>query len=193
MTPKFFKSPKEFRKWLEINHATAAELWVGYHKKHTGKPSLTWPESVDQALCFGWIDGLRKSIDEERYMIRFTPRKDASIWSAVNIKRVAELTKLGLMHSAGLAKFKKRDPQKAELYSFERKNATLPREFQKEFEANAKAWKFFQSMPPSYRTPATWWVMSAKKEETRARRLALLIADSQAGGRIAAMDIGKKR
>src|SRR5581483_10665365 len=132
----FFESPDKFRKWLEKNHATADELWVGFYKKASGKPSITWPESVDQALCFGWIDGLRKSIDESSYMIRFTPRKLSSNWSTVNVKRVQELTELGLMHSSGLKAFNERDQEKVEQYSYERKNAQLDTQYESEFRAN---------------------------------------------------------
>ncbi len=177
----FFKSPSAWRAWLEKNHAKADELWVGFYKKDSGKPSITWQESVDQALCFGWIDGIRKSINAESYKIRFTPRRQRSIWSAVNIKRVKELSKLGLMHSAGLEAFKKRDEKRSVIYSYERKTSTLEGVYAKEFKANKKAWKFFQSQPPGYRHTSSWWVMSAKKKETQLKRLAVLIKDSANG------------
>jgi uncharacterized protein YdeI (YjbR/CyaY-like superfamily) len=182
--PQFFATPAAFRAWLQKNHATARELWVGYQKKGTGTPSITWPESVGEALCFGWIDGVRKSIDGGRYMIRFTPRKPSSNWSAVNVKRAEELIRLGLMEQAGRKAYFRRDPAKDASYSYEREAATLPTEQAKRFRANGRAWKFFQSQPPSYRKAATGWVVSAKRESTRERRLATLIADSEAGLRI---------
>ncbi len=182
MEPLFFPSPADFRAWLEANHEHAQELWVGYYKKGSGKPSLTWPESVDQALCFGWIDGLRKSIDADRYMIRFTPRKPGSNWSAVNIRKVDELTGQGLMRPAGIRAFENRKEAKSEIYSYEqRENAALNQAQEQQLRANPQAWEFFQSRPGSYRKAAIWWVVSAKKEETRARRLAELIALSAEG------------
>jgi len=181
MEPTFFASPSELREWFEKHHDTVQELWVGFYKKSSGKPSITWPESVDQALCFGWIDGLRKSIDESSYMIRFTPRKLSSNWSTVNVKRVQELTELGLMHSSGLKAFNERDQEKVEQYSYERKNAQLDTQYESEFRANKIAWDFFQAQAPSYQKAAIWWVISAKQEGTRARRLATLIKDSEHG------------
>jgi len=181
----FFSSPAEFRKWLNLNHLSLNELWVGYYKKGTGKPSLSWPESVDQALCYGWIDGIRKSIDTERYTIRFTPRNPKSIWSAVNVKRVDELTKAGLMQPAGAKVFEQRNVDKSNLYSFEQENVKLDTAFEKKFKENKKAWAFFQSQPQSYRKPAIWWVMSAKQETTRLKRMETLINDSEAGVKIA--------
>jgi len=183
--PTFFARPVDFRQWLKKNHASATELWVGFHKKGTGKPSMSWPESVDQALCFGWIDGLRKSFDAESYMIRFTPRKPTSIWSAVNSKRAQELTRLGLMQPAGTKAFDGRDAEKSNRYSFEQKHVLLQPAHEKQFRTNRRAWEFFQSQPPWYRKTATWWVVSAKQEPTRQRRLATLISDSKAGRRIA--------
>ena len=185
--PMFFATPEAFRQWLKKNHALATELWVGFHKKATGKPSITWPESVDQALCFGWIDGLRKSVDSESYVIRFTPRRPTSIWSAVNSKRAQELTRLGMMQPAGKKAFEGRDAKKSHLYSFERKRVTLGTAFGRQFRANQHAWEFFQSQPPWYRKTATWWVVSARQEVTRQRRLATLISDSEACRRIALM------
>ena len=182
---KFFARPADFRKWLEISHATATEAWVGFHKKESGRPSITWPESVDEALCFGWIDGIRKRIDDESYTIRFTPRRARSIWSAVNIARVAQLTREGRMQPAGIAAFEKRSDDKSAIYSYEqRKSATLDEASDRQFRANAKAWEFFQAQPPGYRRTATYKVISAKREETRQKRLAALIADSAAGRRI---------
>ncbi|MCI0397734.1 MAG: YdeI/OmpD-associated family protein [Chloroflexi bacterium] len=182
MNPTFFATPSEFRAWLEVYHDKAQELWVGYYKKGLGRPSITWPESVDQALCFGWIDGLRKSIDEASYMIRFTPRKPRSTWSAVNVKRVQELTALGLMRPAGLQAFEERAPERSGIYSYEQKdNVALDAAGEQQFRANAKAWDFFQAQPAWYRRAAVWWVVSAKREETRRKRLTRLIEDSEHG------------
>jgi len=182
--PTFFATPVDFRRWLEQNHAQAGELWVGFHKKGSGRPSITWPESVDEALCFGWIDGVRYGIDETSYRIRFTPRKPKSIWSNVNVKRVAALKKLGRMAPAGLAAFAKADPKRAGVYSFERRNARLGPAYEKRFKANKKAWDFFRAQPPYYQRLATWWVISGKKEETRAGHLRALIARCAAGRRL---------
>ena len=188
-TPLFFAKPAAFRKWLERNHGAAHELWVGFYKKETGRPSITWPESVDEALCVGWIDGIRKRIDDESYTIRFTPRKARSIWSAVNIARVAELTREGRMLPAGLAAFERRSADKSAIYAYEqRKNAAFDEAAERQFRANAKAWEFFQAQPPGYRKTATYKVISAKREETRQKRLAALIADSAAGRRIRELD-----
>jgi uncharacterized protein YdeI (YjbR/CyaY-like superfamily) len=185
MKPKFFATPKDFRTWLEKHHADTAELWVGFYKKASGRASITWPESVDEALCVGWIDGLRKRIDEHSYRIRFTPRKAASIWSAVNTRRAAELVKEGRMRPAGARAFAGRDPKKTNLYSFEqRRAAELSPPLEKRFQANGKAWKFFQSQPDGYRRIAVFYVMSAKREQTRERRLDILIRDSAAGRRL---------
>ncbi len=184
--PTFFATPSAFRTWLEEHHETAQELWVGFYKTSSGKPGITWPEAVDQALCFGWIDGVRKGIDDASYTIRFTPRKPQSIWSTVNVKRAQELDRLGLMHPAGLKAFEERDQKKSGLYSYEqRKSSQLAPAYEKQFKANKKAWDFFQSKPPSYQQPAIWWVMSAKQEETRLKRLARLIEDSEHGRTIA--------
>ncbi|MEQ8905897.1 YdeI/OmpD-associated family protein [Ekhidna sp.] len=172
----FFPTPQDFRKWLEENHKTETELWVGYYKKTTDRPSITWPESVDQALCFGWIDGIRKKIDEEAYQVRFTPRKPKSHWSHVNIKRIEELKKEKLVMPAGLEAYSKRDPENTGKASFEQKKVTLSTAFEKRFKANKKAWDFFNSqIAPSYRKQSIHWVMSAKREETREKRLTTLI------------------
>jgi len=177
--PHFFPSPSAWRAWLEQHHAETEELWVGLYKRDSGRPSITWPESVDGALCFGWIDGIRKSIDEISYKIRFTPRKPRSVWSAINVKRATELSSLGLMHTAGLAAFQKRDADRSAIYSYEqRKSAKLPAAYEKEFRSHMDAWKFFRSQPPWYQRTSAHWVISAKKEETRRKRLAVLIADS---------------
>lgn len=174
--PKFFAAPSQWRAWLDKHHAKKQELWVGFYKRDSGRPSITWPESVDGALCFGWIDGVRKSIDAFSYKIRFTPRKPRSIWSAININRVTELSKLRLMHSAGIAAFDKRNGERSAIYSYEqRKTAKLLAPFEKKFRASSEAWKFFRSQPPWYQRTSTYWVISAKKEETRLKRLATLI------------------
>src|SRR5687768_684145 len=173
--PKFFRTPAEFRTWLEAHHADATELLVGFYKRGTGRPSITWPESVDEALCFGWIDGIRRRIDEERYSIRFTPRRRGSIWSAVNTRRVAVLARDGRLHPSGLRAFEARDPSKTNLYSFEREAAVMPAAYERQLRANARAWAYFSAAPPSYRRVATHWIMSARQEATRQRRLALLI------------------
>lgn len=179
MTPTFFAQQSEFRKWLEKNHKKETELLVCYYKVDSGKPSMTWTQSVDQALCFGWIDGVRKSIDNISYFIRFTPRKSSSIWSAVNIKKVAELTQQGLMQPAGLVSFELRKENKSKIYSYENIEVKFSDGFEKLFKANKKAWEFFLSLAPSYRKLSTNWVMSAKQEATRIKRLNELIADSQ--------------
>ena len=180
--PKFFATLADWRAWLEKHCADTEELWVGFFKRGSGHPSITWPESVDGALCFGWIDGVRHGIDEISYKIRFTPRKPKSTWSAINIKRVNELTSLNLMHPAGIVAFEKRDGDRSAMYSYEqRKTAELPPTYEKQFRANAKAWTYFQSQPPWYRRTSTYWVISAKKEETKLKRLKTLIERSQQG------------
>ncbi len=183
--PLFFATPADFRGWLEENHATARELWVGFYKKGSGQPSITWPESVDEALSVGWIDGLRKSIDEERYKIRFCPRKPTSNWSSVNIARVEELGRAGRMRPAGRRAFAHRSPAKSGVYSYEqRKEAKLDDAAQAKLETNGAAWSFFSAQPAWYRQVSIWWVMSAKREETRAGRLATLIEQSEQGRRL---------
>lgn len=183
--PTFFPTPNNFRKWLLENHQTEPELWVGFYKKATGKPSITWPESVDQALCFGWIDGIRKKIDEEAYQVRFTPRKPKSHWSHVNIKRIEELKKEKLVMPAGLEAYSKRDPENTGKASFEQKKVTLSDAFEKRLKANKKAWDFlYNQLAPSYRKQSIHWVMSAKREETREKRLITLIECSEKGEKI---------
>ncbi len=178
MKPKYFKTPDDFRTWLDKNHDKIDELWVGYYKKATGKPSITWPESVDQALCYGWIDGLRKSVDDESYVIRFTPRKPTSHWSAVNLKKVDELIKQNLMQPSGLEIYNKRDKSKSAKASYEQEEIKLDKKFEDEIKKNKKAWDYFQKIPPFYKKQTIHWVMSAKKEETRNRRLNTLIESS---------------
>jgi uncharacterized protein YdeI (YjbR/CyaY-like superfamily) len=184
MEIRFFKTQADLRKWFEKNHAKLTEQWIGFYKRSSGKPSITWPESVDEALCFGWIDGLRKTIDDEAYKIRFSPRRKTSIWSAVNIKRAKELIELGMMQPEGIAKFEERDEARANRYAYEQKNVAFDPAFVAKFKKDKKAWKFFESQPPWYRRVATHYVMSAKQEATRLRRLDILIADSTAGQRI---------
>jgi uncharacterized protein YdeI (YjbR/CyaY-like superfamily) len=194
MGPVFFETPDEFRDWLAQHHETAAELLVGFYKRGSGRPSITWPESVDEALCFGWIDGVRRRVDEVSYTIRFTPRRPRSIWSAVNIKRAHELVELGRMRPAGLRAFQARADERSAVYAYEqRQAASLGPELERQFRADEPAWAYFQRQAPSYRQVAIWWVVSAKKEETRQRRLATLIADSAAGRRIATADPGGRR
>ncbi len=183
---QFFASAAEWRAWLEVNHGRACELWVGYYKVASGRPSMTWPESVDEALCFGWIDGVRQRIDEDRYRIRFSPRKAGSIWSVINLRRATELIDGKRMAPAGLKVFAARDQEKSERYSYERAQG-LAAEYQAKLAADKKAWKDFQSRPPWYRKAAGHWVMSAKREETREKRLATLIACCAAGRAIPPM------
>ncbi len=181
MSPQFFASEQEFRKWLEKNHHKEKELFVGFYKVGSGKPSMTWSQSVDQALCFGWIDGVRYSIDKESYQIRFTPRKKDSIWSAVNIKKVESLKANKLMHASGLASFMQRSEAKSKIYAFENEELQLSNEDETLFKSNKKAWDYFQTLAPSYRKPSLNWVMSAKQAATRIKRLNELIADSALG------------
>jgi uncharacterized protein YdeI (YjbR/CyaY-like superfamily) len=190
--PTFFPTPADFRAWLERNHETAPELLVGFYKKGSGRPSITWPESVDEALCFGWIDGIRRTIDDESYSIRFTPRRAHSNWSNVNVKRVAELTKLGHMHPAGLRAFEARDPKRTGIYTYEggrpQTEVKLAPAYLKKLKSNAKAWAFLEAQPPYYKRVVALYVMSAKKEETQLKRLARLIEDSANGRRIGLME-----
>jgi uncharacterized protein YdeI (YjbR/CyaY-like superfamily) len=182
--PKMFSTPAHLRAWLAKHHASRTELWVGYYKKATGRPSITWPQLVDELLCFGWIDGVRRSLDASVHVQRITPRRRGSVWSAVNTKRAAELIEAGLMEPAGLAAFEARDPEKTNRYSYERERAALGVEHEAIFKRNRKAWAFFAAQPPGYRKLAAWYVMSAKREETQLRRLETLIRDSAKGQRI---------
>jgi uncharacterized protein YdeI (YjbR/CyaY-like superfamily) len=182
MEPIFFPAPEDFRAWLEENHETADEVLVGFYKKKSGKPSMTWSQAVDQALCFGWIDGKRRSLGDEAHNIRFTPRRPKSNWSAINIAKVAKLTEDGLMRPAGLAAFERREEPRSGVYSYEQRHlAALTGEQEAEFQANPAAWEWFQGAAPSYRKAAIFWVTSAKREETKAKRLRQLIDDSAAG------------
>ncbi len=180
MEPIFFSSPLEFRKWLAENHKKETALLVGYYKVGSGKPSMTWSQSVDEALCYGWIDGVRNSIDEHRYQIRFTPRKATSIWSAVNIQKMEELTQKGLMQPAGLASFENRKESHSKIYAYEKEVMNFTPEMEEQFKTNKKAWEYFQALAPSYKKISTNWVMCAKQEATRIKRLNELIADSAA-------------
>ncbi len=181
MTPTFFAKPSDFRKWLQKNHQKETELLVGFYKVGSGHSSISWPQSVDQALCFGWIDGVRTSIDQHSYTIRFTQRKATSIWSAVNIKKIEVLTQKGLMQAAGLASFEKRTAAKSGIYAFENEEKGLSKNFEKLFKANKKAWQYFQSLAASYKKNSTHWVMTARQETTQLKRLQQLIADSELG------------
>lgn len=186
--PVFFASPDEFRAWLEANHAEAAELWVGYSKKGSGQPSITWPESVEEALCFGWIDGIRKSMDESRYVIRFTPRKPRSTWSEVNIRKALELIGLGRMRPEGLRAFEERTADNSGIYSHEQKGEVpLEEAHERLFRARPEAWEFFQAQAQGYRKAALWWIAGAKREETRRKRLETLIEDCARGRRVSAL------
>lgn len=185
MKPVFFRSPRALGTWLAKHHDTATELWIGFYKKGSGKGGLTYAEALDEALSTGWIDGVRKTIDEASYTIRFSPRKARSIWSAVNIARVGELTAHGRMQPSGVHAFAGRDEERSRVYAYEQRAAALDPAQERAFQANEKAWAFFQSQAPWYRRTATWWVVSAKREETRAKRLATLIERSAGGLRLA--------
>jgi uncharacterized protein YdeI (YjbR/CyaY-like superfamily) len=175
----------DFHTWLATNHAKRAEQWIGFYRKHSGRPSITWPQAVDEALCFGWIDGLRKTINADSYKIRFTPRKRKSNWSALNVRRAEELAQRGRMRPAGLKAFELRAPAKPGIYSYEnRQSAALSKSAERQFRSNRAAWDFFQQQPASYRTSAIWWIVSAKRPETQQKRLETLILDSQAKRRI---------
>ena len=176
--PRFFPAPAAFRRWLEQHHSAANELWVGFYKKSSGRGGMVYAEAVDEALCFGWIDGLVKSIDSDSYMQRFTPRKPRSIWSKINVGHIARLTAAGRMTPAGLAAFEARTAAKTGVYSFEQEPQQFPAAFEKTFRANRRAWTFWTSQPPGYKRTALWWVISAKQASARERRLAQLIAVS---------------
>ncbi len=181
MDPKFFKTQKDLRKWFEKNSNKESELIVGFYKVSSGKSSITWPQSVYEAICFGWIDGVRKSIDKESYMIRFTPRKTGSIWSKINIEKAEELIKNKLMKPEGLNAYILRKDSKSKIYAYEQKDVALNKDFEKIFKANKKAWEYFQSQPPSYQKQTIWGIINAKQESTKIKRLNELIADSEAG------------
>ena len=188
MKPRFFSSPAQFRQWLERNHDRESELLVGFHKKSSGKKSVTYSEALDEALCFGWIDGVRKNLDETSYTIRFTPRKPRSIWSNVNVNHVERLIKEKRMHASGLEAYARRDPERTGIYAFENRPKELVPEYEKLFRAKKTAWEFFEKQPPSNKRTVIFWVMSAKKEETRLRRLAQLIENSAKGIRMGVLN-----
>ena len=184
----YFNTSSDFREWLMKNHDKEKELLVGFHKVKTKKESITWSQSVDQAICFGWIDGVRRSIDQQHYCIRFSPRKPASTWSAVNIRKVEDLTSKGLMHPKGTEAFKRRSQLNSQIYSYEQAAVAFEKCFEKDFKANQEAWEFFDAMPPSYKRAATHWVMTAKRDETKRRRLEELIKDSRQRKKIKLLD-----
>ena len=188
MKPKFFTTPAQFRAWLEQNHDQETELLVGFHKKSAGKKSVTYNEALDEALCFGWIDGVRKSLNETSYTIRFTPRKPRSIWSLVNVKHIDRLQKEGRMHAAGLEAHARRDPKRTGIYAFENRPRSLSPAYEKMFRQNKTAWKFFEEYPPSLKRTVIFWVMGAKKEETQLKRLHKLIESSEKGVRLGLLE-----
>jgi uncharacterized protein YdeI (YjbR/CyaY-like superfamily) len=184
MKVTFFETPADLRKWFRDHAASAEELWVGFYKKDSGKPSITWPESVDEALCVGWIDGIRKSIDDARYKIRFTPRRKGSIWSAVNIRRVGALTGERRMRPAGLEAYEARIANKSGIYSYEQRRDALEEPWNTMLRQHKAACEFFHAQPPSWRKAIGWWIISAKQEATRMKRFEKLVASSAAGKRI---------
>ena len=179
--PMFFSTQALFREWLVNNHNKETELFVGYYKVKSGYPSMTWPQSVDEALCFGWIDGVRKSIDEHSYQIRFGPRRKNSVWSPVNLEKIEELTKKGLIQQAGIDIFKNRTESKSHNYAFRQKELKLPSDFESQFKKNLKAWDYFESLAPSYKKLSIHWVISAVQDKTKTKRLDALIASSELG------------
>jgi uncharacterized protein YdeI (YjbR/CyaY-like superfamily) len=183
MKPRFFKTPSDFRAWLERHHADTLELWVGFYKKASGKVGITYNEAVDAALCYGWIDGIKKRVDENSYTHRFTPRRARSIWSLVNTRRIAALIKDGLVAPAGLQTFRRRDEKRSGIYSYENLRQPLSPAHEKLFKANKKAWEFFRAQPPGYQKLVTRWITDAKKEETRLKRLQTMIDASAKGKR----------
>jgi uncharacterized protein YdeI (YjbR/CyaY-like superfamily) len=184
MTARYFRTSAEFRRWLAAHHATETELLVGFYKKASGRPGISYKEAVDEALCFGWIDGVKKRVDDERYTHRFTPRKAVSIWSVVNTRRAAELIALRRMAKPGLEAFARRDPKKTAAYSFENRPSSFDAALEHEFKTHAAAWTFFRGQPPGYQRIVTFYVMSAKQQETRLRRLAVLVKLSGEGKRL---------
>jgi uncharacterized protein YdeI (YjbR/CyaY-like superfamily) len=193
MTPTFFETPAKFRAWLLKHHKTADELWVGFYKKTAGKTSITWQQAVDEALCFGWIDGIRKRVGADSYTNRFTPRRRGSFWSAINTRRAAELIEEGRMRPAGRKAFDARDAARTAAHHAVRDNPRLGKAQEREFRANQAAWEFFAAQPPGYRRMMVWFVVSAKRDETRARRLQQVIALSASKRRLAAMTAAPKK
>jgi uncharacterized protein YdeI (YjbR/CyaY-like superfamily) len=192
-TPRFFATADAFRRWLEKNHDSAEELWVGYYKKDSGKRSITWPESVDEALCFGWIDGIRKNLDEVSYTNRFTPRRRGSTWSNVNIRKVEALIEAGRMTPAGLAAYEGKKEFRSGIYSYEQRPQELPEPYAGLMKKNKAAWTFFQAQPPGYRKMMSWFILSAKRNETRLKRLDTLTGYCARGERIPAMTSRKTK
>ena len=190
---QFFETPAKLRAWFEKNHDKASELWLGYHLKRSGRPSVTWQDAVDQELCFGWIDSVRYSMDGDRTAQRLTPRRKRSIWSAINIKRFRELDEMGLVHPAGRAAFEKRDEARSRIYSYENRSRGFDTATEALLRKHKRAWKFFEGQAPSYRRVAAFWVMSAKQAETRQRRLAKLIEHSESGERVPAFVTPSRR
>jgi uncharacterized protein YdeI (YjbR/CyaY-like superfamily) len=182
--PVLFQTPAAFREWLEENHGELTEIWVRFYKVKSGKGGMVYAQALDEALCYGWIDGIVRSLDEESYVQRFTPRRKGSTWSAINIEKVKGLEAAGRMRPSGRAAFERRDEAKSLRYSFERQEVKFPPAYERKLRASGKAWKFFSAQPPSYRRAATWWVISAKKDETRERRLLKLVAKCEAGERM---------
>jgi uncharacterized protein YdeI (YjbR/CyaY-like superfamily) len=194
MKPTFFKNASEWRQWLKENHDKVDELWLGYYKKDSGKANYTWSESVDEAICYGWIDGIRRSVDKESYMIRFTPRRPTSIWSAVNIEKVKVLTEKGLMRPAGIKAWERRKEKKSKVYSFEQEIHELDPVYMKQLKANPKAWTYYsEKLAPSYKRSSIHWVMSAKREDTRQRRLNILIESCEQEQKIPLLRVSKKK
>lgn len=192
MKPKFFSTPAEFHQWLEQNHDKESELLIGFHRKASGKKSITYAEALDEALCFGWIDGVRKKLNETSYVQRFTPRKPKSIWSNVNVNHVERLKTEGRMQAAGLAAYERRTPERTGIYAFENRPHQLSRAYEKRFRENKKAWEFFEKQPPYYKRLTIFRIMSAKKEETQVRRLEQLIECSANGKRLGMLEKGRK-
>ena len=184
LNPTYFTTAADFRRWLEKHHTTATEFLVGFHKKALGKGGLTYPEAVDELLCFGWIDGVKRSVDDESYTHRISPRRPGSIWSLVNVGHVRRLTKSGKMHAAGLNAFAARQKKKTGVYSFENRPQKFSADLARLFQAAPQAWAFFSAQPPGYRRTAIFWVSSAKQQNTRESRLHKLIALSAAGRRL---------
>jgi len=193
VTPIFFDVPADFRRWLRRHHSTDREVWVGFYKVKSGRGGMVYRQALDEALCYGWIDGMLRSVDQQSYAQRFTPRKQGSNWSLVNIKRAKELIAERRMRAPGLAAFEGRDEKRAARYSFEQKSVRLAPSFARALEADVAAWTFFRSQPLSYRRVVAWWVMSAKREETRERRFATLLADSAAGRRVGVATLDPRR
>lgn len=193
MKPTFFSSPDKFRQWLARNHDRETELLIGFHKKASGKKSITYAEALDEALCYGWIDGVRRNLDETSYTIRFTPRKPRSIWSNVNVNHVKRLTEAGRMQPPGIEAYERRDPKRTGIYAFENRPREFAHAYEKTFRQNKKAWKFFEELPPSLKRTLIFWVMSAKKEETQLKRLNQLIESSEKEVRLGLLESKPKK